>query len=1179
MAALLDLSANASHTDITCTWDLSDSSFSSVTSMVLTYTDLDSLEWVNVPVSGSTPVEYSEIITDLSANTDYKVYLTVMGRANVAPYAKILRVSQAVIVRTGEPVTRPTIGLLAGKTYLQVLFKESSEDLDPYNFDSVNCNIDGFVVSCNDLTANKEQNEDNEAAAPSARLFSKEDVKTYSFRVGVVDYTYKYVLISDLQSDHLYEVAVTYYTANGIGSVSNTLQRRTLESTETFASYAVNELYGGYVGATPSIRVTWRDPVKSTEDVVADVASRPKTILRQYYDDETEGWVNDVTYTLAVVTDAELLTGFTHNDGHYTGDGSGNFTYSEDSEGLVAGREYQYVITMRDTADTVDITSTTNYLGLADIDGTMTAQWDPVVALQRPTLDMSANALTLNVNTGDFSLNAAFSTIVTNTGGFAESEFNNDDFLLEYSINGGDDWSSQRINIVEGQVSCDNDILREIASTQKEVQFRISAKPMHQTSYMQMQGDTEPTTLDQPADATSSALTGNYDTTLPGDVSGFKYTNVTVANENIADGSITLMWDADDTPLGNKRNDLTLASSHVFYRVVATKQSDPAVSRNFFLAADFTDVASYITLAGTDLSGNYQDHDGAYSYTFNANGAFFAIGDDYKFTIERGYVNLNTIASDPAGVAGANGSELLYGDAAPAESDSDYALRMFTNPPVPDVTDYAFNTSNGEFTFNLAYTFGTYGFDDAGTYFEYSLKNNTQNITETAIESQSTGLKTINMSEIGNVGDSFTLTVREYVDTRYVSDSSGNRKFYSNNVTFEFKKQGPLAQPDSLISYKDTGLNNQDGTQMKIEWALVTDAAATALGVPVYYELTVYDETDEEQVDQYYLLASAPNADMFSADDLAANPVYHTYDLINSDTYGKYIYTGLTKGHYYTYTIVARYYADDFDAYVSSQEKSTDNALLAFGPLPVPAATIDIESIGTFFNFEVAYTAPNISGIPDASLNFEYVKLNAESEVVEGSDVDLSEGENQVSIDSFAGIEKGDTVPVGFRTYFSTLSTSDDNSTQKYTSTVISNYESVNPVTFTYSPQHKIVSISYSDGDCLITATHETNGEPISEVHAVTQSTNVANTSTLLATHYDGAATTSATAGDAEKSGDYVYTLTVPDVKVNGLKFLSLSLHNSSGLDVAQVSADAGLPAGTYILDPANPTIFNFVSQ
>ena len=1165
MAALLDLSANASHTDITCTWDLSDSPFSSVTSMVLTYTDLESLEWINVPVSGTTAVEYSEIITDLSANTDYKIYLTVMGTEKVAPYRKILRVSQAVIVHTGEPVTRPTIGLLAGKTYLQVLFKESSEGLDPYDFDSVNCDIDGFVVSCNDLTANATQNSNNEVGAPSARLFGKDDVKTYSFRVGEIDYTYKYVLIPDLQSDHLHEVAVTYYTANGIGSISNTLQQRTLESTETFASYAVNELYDGYVGATPSIKVTWRDPVKSVVDVVADVASRPKTVLRQYYDGEA--WVNDVTYTLQVVSDAELLTGFTHNDGHYTGDGSGNFTYSEDSDGLVAGREYQYIITMRDTADTVDITSTTNYLGLVDD----VQQWDPVVAVQRPALAIPASALTLDVNTGDFSLDAAFSTIVTNTGGFAESEFDNADFLLEYSINSGEDWSSQRINIVEGQLSCD-DITRGVDSSQNEVQFRIVAKPVHQTSYLPIQGGAS-FTLDQPADATSSDLTGNYNTTLPGDVTGFKYENVTVTDADIADGSITLTWDS----LDSADNVYTLESSHVFYHVVATKQTDPAVSRNFFLAADFADVANYITLAANELSGNYEEIEGnKYRYTFNANGAFFAIGDDYKFTIKRGYVNLNTIASDPAGVAGANSSELLYGDAAPAESDSDYALRMFTNPPAPNVTNYAFNTSNYEFIFELAYTSGSYGFNNAETYFEYSLTNNETSTPGEPIVSQSTGEKTIDMSEIGAVGDSFTLTVREYVETKYINNSNSTGKFYSSEVTFEFKKEGPLDQPASFISYKDTGLGGQDGTQMKIEWALVTDDAATALEVPVYYELTVYDETDEEQVDQYFLLTSAPDATMFKAVDLSSVPQHIVYDLINSNNYGKIVYTGLTLGHSYSYTIVTRYYAPDFHAYVSSPEKSTVNALLAFGPLPVPSALIDVESNGTTFNFDMSYNATNNSGVLNDDLDFEYTKVDESSNPI-GDPEPLVAGENPVAIsEKFAGITKGDVVPVGFRTHFSTYSAS-DGTTEKFVSTLVSNVAGVNPITFTYSPQIKTVSISYPAGACLITTTYESNGEPISEVHAVTQSTNVANTSTLLATHYDGATTTSATAGDAAKSGDYVYTLTVPNVKVNGLKFLSLSVHNSAGLDVAQTSADAGLLAGTYILDPANPSIYQFV--
>jgi hypothetical protein len=1151
MAALLDLSATASHTDIICTWDLSDSPFSAVTSMVLTYTDLSSNEWINVPVSGNSPAEYTEIISDLSANTDFKVYLSVFGKNKAATPVKILMLSNVVIVTTGTPVTRPTIALLAGKTYLQVLFKEegaADTDLTPYDFASENCDIDGFVVSCNDLDANAGDNAGHENAAPSARLFSKADVQTYSFSVGGVEHTYKYVLITDLQENTLHEVAVTYYNANGIGSISNTLQRRTAGGGDTFASFAVNDLFDGNVGATPSITVTWRDPVKAVHpDTVADVASRPKSILRQYFDGED--WVNDVTYNLYQVSDAELLTGFTYNSGHYSGDGSGNFTYSADATGLVAGRQYQYVITMRDIADTVDITSTTNYLG--------NDEFDPVVALQRPTFAIPASALTLNVQSGEFSFDAAFSAIVTNTGGFDEIDFSNNNFRLEYSIDNGENWEYKEITNVEGQLTCDN-ITR--GSSQSEVQFKVTAIPSHTTRYIEIQGSAAVTTFYQYADPTSGVLTGNYNTTLPSNVDGFTYTNVTVADADTADGSITLTWDSSDNQVDGKTNELSL----VFYRVVATKQSNPTVSRNFFLSADFTNVASYITLAANDLSGNYTDNGSTHSYTFNDGGAFFARAQEYMFTIQRGYVNLNSIASSPAGESGANDSELLYGNVA----TEDYALRMFKNPPPPTVNNYAFNTSTSAFTFNLG--FGSayaYGFSTGETYFEYSLNG------QTAVSTLIAGGKTIDMSEIGARGDSFTLTVREYVETEYLSTGATD-KFYSSDVTFEFKKQGPLDQPESFISYKNTGLENQDGTQMKIEWALVTDDAADALEVPVYYQLMIYDETAEEQHRSvaYFLLPSASDATMFKAADLAGLD-YATYTVDNGK--GVLIYTGLTLGHYYTYTIVARYYAPDFNAYVYGDAKPTGYALLAFGPLPVPSALIDVESNGITFNFDMAYNTTNHSGVLNDNMDFEYTKLDETGDPI-GDPVALVAGENQVAVsDKFAGIAKGDIILVGFRTQFSTYSAS-NGTTDKFTSDIVSNFASVNPVTFTYSPQIKSFLLTYNSGNANIFVTHEINGEQPTEVHAVTTSLDVNDASTT-ATYYDGSATVSK---QGTKADDYMYALTVPGVKVGGLKFLSIALHNSNGLDVAQASVTTGgLVAGNYILDPANPTIFEFVSQ
>jgi hypothetical protein len=1148
---VLTLTATARHTDIECSWDLTGTQFATVTSMVLTYTDLGTNQWYNQSVICDGPVAYTEMITGLESNTDFKVYLTVYGKK--ANNDTLIVISSVEFVTTTTPPTPPEITLLAGKTFLQVLFWASSANKTPYDF--ANSDIDGFVVACNDLSANSTANESQENTTPSARQFSISDVKTYTFTdISGNQYTYKYVLMPDLQENHLHEVAVTYYTDYGLGSISNTLQLSTSSETQTFAAYALNDVdVNHFVGVNPSLTITWRDPVAVSTDVYADLPSKPKTIERQYQD-ASENWIFDVSYNLDQsidVTQSFLV-------GQYQGDGSGNFAYNADTTGLVAGTLYRYIITMRYTADTVDVTSTTN----------------SVVALKKPTLDMSANALILDVTTGNFSMDASFSTVVTDAGGFAESEFNNNGdayFILRYSLDGGAMWSSKAITVSNGSLSCDP-IVRG-ADNQMEIQFEIKARPMHSTNYISSYFDTG-SQADDFGDATSGTLNGNYNTTLPGAVANFAYTNVD--NSSNAVGTITLTWSEYDSSANNSYSD----PSYVFFRILATKADSTTLIA--FLAADFTNINTYIT--GHDYSDTYNVSDGICSYTFDTNThAFFVLGGDYSFTIERAYINLNTIASSPAGQAGGSNSEMLFG---PIAGTGYSSLRLFENPPAPLVTAYEYQINNNALVFNIAYGAGTYGFTHGETYFRVTLTDASgAEVYDASNNIQASIAYYLSMANIGAVGDSFTLRVRAYVFTDYLSNGTDDN-FYSSEVTKTFVKEGPVPPSDSVVSYKDTNQQNQDGTDMLIEWSEVTNAAATALNVPIYYRLEVLDETTETTTTIFLLppdlLDASGNIDasnvelMFGSAGLPAN--YARYDNTNDPVFS-YIYTNCTLGRDYSYTITARYYAPDFNKYVLGESEQTARALRAFGAIPVPIAHIDVESHGVFFNFDMSYHPTNNSGVANSDIVFEYSKVNslATNEVVSGTQYDLSANENQVAVSIFNPIQKGDVILVGFRTYYETYVASNAVSMVKNYSTLVSNPESVNPVKFTYSPQIKSIHISYVGGECLIAVTHEVNGEIPSEFVGVTHSADVANTLTL-ATYYDEEAASDAV-DVADKIDDYTYTLTVPTVKVNGLVFANITLHNSNGLAVAQVSNNTGLVTGTYVLDRTQLTSHIFVLQ
>jgi hypothetical protein len=482
--------------------------------------------------------------------------------------------------------------------------------------------------------------------------------------------------------------------------------------------------------------------------------------------------------------------------------------------------------------------------------------------------------------------------------------------------------------------------------------------------------------------------------------------------------------------------------------------------------------------------------------------------------------------------------------------------------------------------FNINYDAGTYGFTNGETYFRVTLTNASgAEVYDASNNIQASVAYQVNMTNIGAVGDSFTLRVRAYVFTDYLS-SGIQDTFYSSEATKTFVKEGLVPASNSVVSYKDTNEQNQDGTDMLIVWSKVTDTAATALNAPIYYKLDVLDETTQTTTTIYLLppvVLDASNVElMFGSAGLPTN--YAIYDNTNDPLFS-YIYTNCTLGRDYSYTITARYYAPDFDKYVLGESEQTARALRAFGEIPVPIAHIDVESTGTKFNFYMSYNPTNNSGVANSNIVFEYSKVNplATNEIVSGTQYDLSANENQVAVSVFNPIQKGDVILVGFRTYYETYVASNAVSMVKNYSTLVSNPESVNPVKFTYSPQIKSIHITYVGGECLIAVTHEVNGETPSEFVGVTHSANVANTLTL-ATYYDEEAASDAV-DVADKIDDYTYTLTVPTVKVNGLVFANITLHNSKGLAVAQVSNSTGLVTGTYVLDQTQLTSHIFVLQ
>ena len=1117
------LSATASLTEIECSWNLSGSLFHTVTRILLTYTDVGGQAWQTVAVSPDGPISYRELIYGLDNNTQYKLYLTVFGKK--ADGTTHLEVSAIQYATTTQGERRPFVSTLSGQTYLQVLFWADASNSVPFDFSG--SGVEGGIISYTKTLGSA-------VGAPAAYTFGVNDVVTYNFSDGNGNpYTYKYVLVTGLTATSEYEIAISYYTNDDIDPISATATVATSAREQSFAAYALNEVNAPNqtVNASSAITVRWRNPVVLVNDTYADIPSKPTQVVREKQ--VGESWVTDATYALDQTIN--VVTTPVFSSGKYRGEGAGVFAYKEDTVGLVAGTLYRYAVSMRDVADTVTTVSRTN----------------AVRALQTPTIALANSNLKLNVNTGTISLDASFSDIFTNTGGFQLSDYDNSDFKLEYQLSGDGVWLTKRINVVDGRVACSVD--REAA--QVPIQFKVTARAQNTTLYVATELAPQSTAYSR-AISESSTVGAFYNTTLPGSVADFTYTNTT--SSVVANNSITLTWSHTDSAINTFSNQ--------FYHIVATRASD-STSKVCFLAANFTAISSYLT--GYDLSGNFQLADGICSYTFTPSvDAFFATGESCSFTIRRVYINLNAISSTPVGTAGV-GCELLHGPTAGASSNS---LKIFANPHAPLLSNYEFiETSYGLF-FRLAYSASAvaYGFNTADTYFRVTLTNVTSNtVYDVSNNVQATNRYGIDMTNIGSVGDQFTLRVREYVTTKYLSNSDTNGVFYSSETTKSFVKEGPHASPDAVVSYKNTDESTPDGTHMKITWLPVTDAAAAALGARVYYFLNVIDETAVTTSPDFFLLPPdlcaadktvTDAVNLFRSGTLPALSAYDRYDNSNASLFS-YIFTGCVLGHQYSYKVTARYYALDFDKYVVSPSTFTARAMLAFNDPPSPLALIDVQSNGLNLNFDMTYGANNTSGIPNASLGFEYTEVNSSSVPI-GNLYALNVGENIVPIASLTTtINQGDIIPVAFNTYFNSIPNSSTAVTTKFSSSRISNLSGVNPPRYTYSPQIKTITVSYVGGQCIISIIHEINGAAPSSVLAVTNSANVSDVLTL-STIYDPNSASAVT--PAGPIGDFTYVITVPNVKVGGLAYATVTLFNSSGMVVANIENNSGLAAGNY---------------
>ena len=1133
------LTVNVERTSLVCNWSLiGDTDFDTITGQVLTYTDLSYNSWYNQQVSASgTPDEYEEIITGLDENTEYKVYVTAIGKKNGV---RVVKTSMVVYKTTGANRANPVFTLLSGKDYLQLVFWEPGHipttdygNPSAIAYDFEDSDIQSFIISVNNLTT---QSGVEESAPSVVAKTVADDVKTYVVSdPNGHTYTYHYILITGLEENSNYEVAVTYLTDVDILPIlplSATQQRETKEAAagSNAPSYALNTVdEDNNVGENISIDVVWRAPatlVVTGNDTQADIPPVSASIQRQKSTDAGVNWTDDG----AVVNHTA------------SADSSGNYTYN-DTTGLTLGALYKYKIDMKDAQGNVITTTTTNN----------------VRALKKIAATLTAANIKLDASTGEVWLDTNFIGIVTldagtaRVGGFEVSEFANrpsfnNQFRLKYTIDGDVDY--KLITISETGRATSEKIAR---TAEKSITVQLEVNPSHETLLI-------PTIFSDEVSAFSRSFVTSdsvtlYNTTLPGDVENFVYKNTQFFDETQGSGKLILTWSPTDSASNPNAED--------FYIVKVTDTTaSPNTVYTIVLAPPSVTLSEYPTTY--DLSDNYVSNDGFLAYEVTR-----TTGHAYTATIQRVYI-YNTVTLDTnTSVVG----HFLYGDI----NTGGEALIQFTNPPVPTLTGLAFNDATKVLSFVLTHGTATYGFDDEDTYFEVTLTNASdvlQTITLVpGTGANGAGTNTIDMTTIGNEGDAFTLHVREYVTTKYVSNSDDTNNFYSSEVTRTFKKLSPLDAPATVVSSK-VGVN---GTDMKIEWTKVTNEVADAYDpvAIVYYVLDVIDSASNS--DTVYLVApehfpvnATRKTNMFGSNALPTN---HDEYVKDTATNFSYTYTDCVPGRSYTYSITARYYARDITDYVVSEPTSAARALLAFSELPVPVALIDVETNGTKFNFEMAYNDTNTSGVSNSDLTFEYIELDATApHDLSGNPVDLDEGQNaDVLVSSFSQtIEAGDIIPVGFRTYYYTYANSTDEVETKYTSEIASNFV-INPVKFTYLPQIKKIIISYEDGSANIAVVYEKNGTLFGEVHVVTQSADSSDVLHLTGTHDEG--TTDNHSYDL-RINDYRYTVTVPNVKVDGLTFVSFAGHVEVGLVVAHMTRDAGLLAGTYVRQALYSKVF-----
>jgi hypothetical protein len=1133
MANLLALTAVALDTNMKCSWTLVGSAFSSVTSMVLTYTDLDTVEWINVPVAVTGTGAYEEIVGGLTPEREYKVYLTVFGKDG--SNANLLKLSEVKYVKALAPPALPEITILSGVDYLQLLFKDAVGA--PYNF--YGKGILGFVVSCNDLSADASANNAN-VGGPSAKDFLVSQVKEYSFTAlegGA--HMYNYVIMPDLASSSDYEVAITYYDEFGIRPIQNITTPEAPANTKsiespTFTAYALNDPVNPFTTVTtPKIIVEWRNPLVKILDDLADLPQRPLKIVREKKvgtnSENQPIYEEDASFNLSQSVD--LATNFTDNG--YSRLSAGKFAYT-DSDNLVAGTQYRYVVTMKELNGTTETDSTT----------------PPVVALITPTVELPAETLILDVSDGSIQLDASFSEIVTNDGGFAQSDFANTDFKLAYKLGTDTTWSYKAITIANDRVTT-ADIARRVAG-QESVVFKIMATPKHTTDYASYTDDTD--SQDITSSRESAELGDNYNTVLPGEVADFEYTNATATAT--AEASFTLTWSATDS----KTND----NSDPFYRVVATNDpnhftaifSEAVVSRK--PAHDFADVITAV--------------DGTLSYTFDATtNAFFTKGQDYSFTIQRIYLDNNTISRENTDVAGVGLGEegYLLGTVA---GESHRPLRMFENPPTPVPSAHAFNEETGvlSFTLNHAVDPATHGFINADTRFKITVKDSDGDVffTEGDVDQTATKVHTVAMSS-AVVGGRYTLTVMAQNYAGFLGHDNGpssGTSFYSAATEeLEFVKEGPVGTSTSVISNNSIGGETR-GADLLVDWSAVTDAAAAELGAPIYYIMSVQDETATPKpapVVVYLKSPVAEDADMFIG---AAPANLYAFSDANSNT-PSYEHTVPTLGHEYSFTIKAQYLSKQFaDKYITGGNKKTTNDLLAVGDLPNPAVTMDVEhntEIGDRVHIMMDLAdAINESGLVAADLKFVYVTDKAVMTYL-GANV----MEATILASAFNSLVKKEKIPISVYTFYRTHSSSEhiEEEDVEFLSSGVINTDQAqfNPVRYTFAPQVKQVTLEYVDSSANIVVTVEAN-DNVAPIEAVIM-THATDGNVYTLTHDRDAQGQFVSAGTGN-DGDYNYSLSVA-VGEGSLMLFSFTCNNPKGLGVAKFGHPTGLAEGTYVRD------------